>query len=104
MLGWFWKDAPVTVHPLWLSFSCFLKKWEIKIFGIYSANIIKECPVGQNLQLGVAKSYKSIQIFIFFAIEICMICEDLKDFFASKASKLDNSPQATQKDDSLNSY
>ena len=31
-----------------------------------------------------------------------MICEDLKDFFASKASKLDNSPQATQKDDSLN--
>ena len=38
----------------------------------------------------------------FFAIEICMICEDLKDFFASKASKLDNSPQATQKDDSLN--
>ena len=26
-----------------------------------------------------------------------MICKDLKDFFASKASKLDNSPQATQK-------
>ena len=23
---------------------------------------------------------------------ICMICIDLKDFFASKASKLDNSP------------
>ena len=25
-----------------------------------------------------------------------MICIDLKDFFASKASKLDNSPQATK--------
>ena len=56
-----------------------------------------ECPVGQNLQLGVAKSYKSIQIcqiFLFFDIEICFICKDLKDF----------SPQATLKDDSLNSY
>ena len=49
-----------------------------------------ECPVGQ-------KSYKSIQIcqiFLFFDIEICFICKDLKDF----------SPQATLKDDSLNSY
>jgi len=26
-----------------------------------------------------------------------MICKDLKDFFASKACKLENSPQATQK-------
>ena len=40
-----------------------------------SVNNIKECPVGQ-------KSYKSIQIFqiFFFAIDICMICIDLKDF------------------------
>ena len=42
----------------------------------YSANNKKECPVGQ-------KSYKSIQIFqifLFFDIEICPICKDLKDF------------------------
>ena len=41
----------------------------------YSANNIMECPVGQ-------KSYKSIQIcqiFLFFDIEICFICKDLKD-------------------------
>ena len=39
------------------------------------------------------KSHKSFQIF---QKNICLICLDLKDFFASKASKLDNSPQATK--------
>ncbi len=74
-----------------VNYSLTLRKIINIAFGrIYSANNIKECPVGQ-------KSYKSIQIyqiFLFFDIEICFICIDLKDF----------SPQATQKNDSLNSY
>jgi|GEM_PF-4071263 len=36
------------------------------------------------------------QIFSNLSKYICLICLDLKDFFASKASKLDNSPQETK--------
>ena len=61
-----------------------------ELHGNYSANMIKECPIGQKSN----KSIQICQIFIIIAMGICLICKDLKDF----------SPQATQKRDSLNSY
>ena len=44
----------------------------------------------------LARRSQISQIFSNLSKYFCLICLDLKDFFASKASKLDNSPQATK--------
>ena len=53
-----------------------------ELHGNYSANMIKECPIGQKSN----KSIQICQIFIIIAMGICLICKDLNDF----------SPQATR--------
>ena len=54
--------------------------------------IRKECPGGQKVSLdgpkGKVKSYKSIQIcqiILFYSLDICSICKDLKDFFDERS-------------------